>query len=186
MIFNKHSKTIEGFSNYNIDTEGRIFNRNGKELKQTVNRDGYSMVKLCNNGYEKNCSVHRLVAEAFIPNPHNKETINHKDGVKTNNSISNLEWSTYGENEKHAYATKLRKSYLTNNDRIKGARISGQQSSKAVEVLETGEIYPSVRDCAEHLNCDPGAISKCCNGQLNKHHGYHFNFCSLEEDQYAI
>lgn len=186
MIFNKHSKVIKGFSNYNINTEGKVFNKNGREIKQTVNRNGYPMVKLCDNGYEKNCSVHRLVAETFIPNPENKQTVNHKDGNKLNNQIDNLEWSTYSENEKHAYDHNLRKSYLTDKDRIKGAYISGQQSSKAVEVIETGEIFASVRDCAESLDCDPGAISKCCNGKSNKHHGYHFAFCSIEEDQYAI
>lgn len=186
MIFNKRSKEIKGFVDYTIDTEGKILNKKGNELKQTINRDGYAMVKLCDNGYEKNCSVHRLVAETFLPNPDNKKTVNHKDGNKTNNKVENLEWATYSENEKHAYKHNLRKSHLTNDDRKNGAHISGEQSSRPVKVVETGDIFPSVRDCAKILDCDPGAISKCCNGKASKHHGYRFTFCELEEGIYDI
>lgn len=176
MNFNRYSKTISDFSDYTVSSDGRVFNKNKHELKQTINRGGYSMVKLCRNGYEKTCSVHRLVAEAYIPNPENKKTVNHIDGNKLNNDVSNLEWATCGENLKHAYAKGLKKSYLTNDDRVKGVSTSKEKSRKSVFVKETGMIYESVRDCAKQTGFDAGAISKCCNGLAKQHHNHHFSF----------
>ena len=65
------------------------------------------MVTLCKDSKLFNASIHRLVADAFIENPYNKPCINHIDGNKRNNDISNLEWCTYGENALHAYKTGL-------------------------------------------------------------------------------
>ena len=176
MNFNRHSKIIDDFPKYIVTDDGRIFNGKHHEMKQTVNRDGYSMVMLSDEGRRKNCSVHRLVAEAFIPNPENKRTVNHKDTNKMNNDVRNLEWNTHGENEKHAYDNKLRKSYLTDEHRKNGSKISGDISKRPVCVNEINKVYSSIRECAEQTGCDPGAISKCCNGIANKHHGYTFTF----------
>lgn len=76
-------------------------------LKIRISKQGYKMVSLCKQYTVFNASVHRLVAEAFIPNPEHKETINHIDGNKLNNAISNLEWATQHENNLHAYRTGL-------------------------------------------------------------------------------
>ena len=73
----------------------------------TGNR-GYLFIVLSKLGKQKTFILHRLVALAFIPNPLNKRTINHKNGIKTHNSINNLEWNTYSENNQHAIDTKLR------------------------------------------------------------------------------
>lgn len=181
MGYDKHSKAVINFPNYTVRTDGKVFNKNEHELKQTVNRDGYSMVKLCNKGYEKNCLVHRLVAEAFIPNPDNKRTVNHIDGNKTNNDISNLEWCTHSENEKHAYANSLRRSYLTYSDRKNGAVISKEKRRKPVKVIETGIIYPSVLDCAKDLGCYTNGVAGCCNGIYKQHHNYHFEWAKEEQ-----
>lgn len=78
----------------------------GKRLKQAIN-NGYARVALKNNGELKNCLVHRLVAQAFIPNPKNKPQVNHKDGNKLNNHVSNLEWVTPKENLQHAVSNGL-------------------------------------------------------------------------------
>ena len=68
----------------------------------------YFMISLCKNGKAKKFLVHRLVAKAFIPNPLNKEQVNHKDGNVHNNVVDNLEWCTNAENTKHAYENYLR------------------------------------------------------------------------------
>ena len=74
-------------------------------LKNTLFGTGYLCVPLTKNGTRKNYQVHRLVAQAFIPNPENKRTVNHKDSDKTNNCVENLEWHTHKENVNHSWKT---------------------------------------------------------------------------------
>ena len=144
MNFIKHLLPISDFPGYKVDNLGNVYNKDHKKLHQQINRSGYCMVKLCRNGYEKLCSVHRLVADAFFDGDHDGLEVNHIDGNKQNNRLSNLEWCDRSYNLKHSYEHNLRKSHLTHEDRKKGARISGLKKSKPVRVIETGIIYPSV------------------------------------------
>ena len=82
----------------------------GRVLKQRINPGGYCYVGLRKNGTKATFALHQLVAQVFIPNPDNKRTVNHIDGNKLNNSVTNLEWSTYSENLEHAYKTGLRRA----------------------------------------------------------------------------
>lgn len=82
---------------------GRMDNRKGKLLKPKIDRYGYETVVLTKDGIRKNYTIHKLVALAFIPNPENKKTVNHKDGNKLNNNVSNLEWATEKENQNHKW-----------------------------------------------------------------------------------
>ena len=94
--------------NYFIFTDGSIFNATtNHELKQYKDKDGYPTVCLSNKGKHWTIHVHRLVALTFIPNPLNKPEVNHIDGNKSNNDISNLEWVTGSENVRHAYLNGL-------------------------------------------------------------------------------
>ena len=86
---------------------GRLDNRKGKQLRSSVDKDGYERVVLTKDGIRKTYLVHRLVATAFIPNPENKTTINHIDGNKRNNNVSNLEWATEKENQNHKWKNGL-------------------------------------------------------------------------------
>jgi hypothetical protein len=109
-------KNIEGYNgDYQVSDMGRIRTRNNRWgvtdkyriLKQNKQRDGYHLVRLYLNSQQSDCLVSRLVANAFIPNPKNKKEVNHKDGNKSNNSASNLNWSTRSENMKHAFEMGL-------------------------------------------------------------------------------
>lgn len=97
---------IRNHPNYLISSNGDVRNvKTDKFLKNSRSGNGYLTCFV--DG--KNELLHRLLAETFIPNPDNLPCINHKDGNKLNNTLSNLEWCTYGENEKHAYKTGLKK-----------------------------------------------------------------------------
>ena len=97
---------------YQVSNLGRVRSKNrldgsgnkrkGMVRKLNPQKDGYIHVNLCKSGKVKHIGVHRLVAQAFIPNPQNKPQVNHIDGDKANNHLSNLEWSTRSENMIHA------------------------------------------------------------------------------------
>lgn len=97
-----------GFDKYCVCPSGKIYSlRSGKFLIPVVQKTGYCQVTLSQDGVKKGFLVHRLIAEALIPNPENKPTVNHEDGNKQNNSVNNLTWMTYQENTHHAYITGL-------------------------------------------------------------------------------
>lgn len=99
-------KRIKGFEDYLIYSDGRVYSeKTGKFLKPHIDKDGYLIVHLCNCGVKK-VRVHRLVAEAFIPNPENKPFIDHIDTERSNNDISNLRWVTAKENNNNPITLK--------------------------------------------------------------------------------
>ena len=113
-------KDIEGFEGfYQVSNLGRIKSLGGwcgsskrKEKIRTLNhtKDGYLKVRLMYQGKDITCRVHRLVAKAFIPNPNNFETVNHKDGNKEINKVENLEWCDRDYQMEHAYKMRLKTS----------------------------------------------------------------------------
>ena len=94
---------------YLVSNYGRVKIINGKILNQSYDSKGYLKVSLYKNKIRKCIKVHRLVALTFIENPDNKSQVNHKDGNKENNNVSNLEWTTCKENIEHAYKNNLAK-----------------------------------------------------------------------------
>jgi hypothetical protein len=95
-------------TNHEISSFGRFRNRTTRRiLKGQYNDWGYKRYRTTVNYKKFNVSEHRMVAEAFIPNPENKPTVNHINGIKDDNRIENLEWATQSENNRHAYRTGL-------------------------------------------------------------------------------
>ena len=103
-------KSVENYENlYEVSSLGNIRKTDGKILSANKNNK-YCQVELRKNTKAKTSLIHRLVAEAFLPNPENKKCVNHINGIKTDNRIFNLEWVTHGENNSHAIQTGLKKS----------------------------------------------------------------------------
>ena len=137
-------KQIQGFDNYEISTDGQIRNKKiGKTLKQRKDSNGYLLVNLCRNSKVQTFRVHRLVAQTFIPNPQNKQTVNHKDHNRQNNHVENLEWATHEE--------QCNKTWK--KDRSKKVMIIDEKSCKVT-------ICQSVKQCAEYLEVKQPTISK--------------------------
>ena len=101
-------KEIEGYENYHIYDDGRLWSCKGKGrfLKPSINKWGYKHVLLYKNRKRKSVKVHRLVAVAFIPNPENKPQVDHIDQCRTNNHLSNLRWATNSENQQNTGKSK--------------------------------------------------------------------------------
>lgn len=104
-------KQIANYPGYEVSNMGNIRSlkyRKPRILKYELIGRGYPSITLCKNGIKKQCTTHRIVAEHFIPNPENKDMCNHINGIKTDNRVENLEWSTVSENNYHAYAAGLK------------------------------------------------------------------------------
>ena len=102
-------RTVPDYENYQISNFGRVkslWKSKAKILKPAF-CNGYLRVDLCKDGKQKLFRVHRLIAQAFIPNPEGKPQVNHKDGHPMNNYVENLEWATSSENQRHAFDTGL-------------------------------------------------------------------------------
>ena len=163
-------KSIAGYEGlYEVSDLGRVKSLwYGKEkiLKPQKDSSGYLLVGLCKNGHKKKTLVHRIVAEAFIPNPKGLATVNHKDEVKTNNTVSNLEWMSREDNV--AYSQPHR------------AKRSVQMFDKSTgELLAT---FPSINEAERVTGINKGNISSCCLGKYKSAGGYIWGFTTLGID----
>ena len=101
IIINEAWRSVDGFLNYQVSNIGNVRNaNNGKILKPQLQK-GYLHVRLSDDSKQTTCSIHRLVAKAFIVNPENKPQVDHVDNNKVNNSANNLRWATAQENSRN-------------------------------------------------------------------------------------
>jgi hypothetical protein len=145
---------------YAIDECGKVWSyRRKKYLKHFSSNTGYPQVSLNLNGSKKTYFVHRLVAEAFLPNPENKPQVHHIDGDRTNPSLSNLQWTTPKEN---------------NNDDIH--KENCKCNCKKVYCVEAKKVYDSQTAAAREMGLSPSRISECCRGITKTAGGLHWQF----------
>jgi hypothetical protein len=163
-------RDINGYEGlYQASDEGRVKSlRFGKEkiLKARDDGHGYFQVGLFKDGKQVFKRVHRLVAEAFLPNPNNYKEINHKDEDKTNNSVENLEWCD----------RKYNINYGTGVQRRAEKQINDPKRSKRVDQIDmvSGEVirqWASTAECGRN-GYDQGAVSRCARGKLKQFKGY--------------
>lgn len=156
-------KDIEGYEGlYQVSSWGRVRSvfRYYKILRGLKTTNGYLRVALCKNGKTKFHSVHRVVAQAFIPNPQNKPQVNHIDENKDNNHVENLEWCTAKENTNHG----------THNLRV------SKTKSKPIICIETGIEYYGTCECARQMGLHQSVITHVLKGKRKTTGGYTFKY----------
>lgn len=170
-------RDIAGFEGkYQVSNFGRVrslsYNKTGrtKVLSTRESNCGYCMVNIQVNAKSKGFLVHRLVAQAFIPNNFNKPEVNHINGNKLDNRVENLEWVTGRENVRHYHHVLCDKPFM-----LPSGRGVGWQR-KPVICVETGERYDSISSAAKAMGVCERAISRLLNNPSNRHtvKGYHW------------
>lgn len=160
---------------------GGVAIRKGRVLKQVITKWGYNLVSLCKNGTKKQLSVHRIVANSFLENKELKPQVNHKNGIKTDNSLDNLEWCTSFENMQHAVKTKLYVVKSGKQSHMFGK--TGFQSNVSKRIIQynlNGEIiriHGSIKQAALEINGCSSSISLCCRGKIKTSSNYKWSYC---------
>lgn len=173
---------IKDFDGYYVDTEGQVYStrknggyhRNMTPLQLRKDKDGYFEVGLYRNKKRYFRRVHRLVAEAFVPNPEHLPQINHIDGNKQNNHVSNLEWCTCSENMLHAFRVLNKKPNITTNIPI---RVTNKQNG-------TELYFNSIKDCAYYLHMSHEHLGRILAGKCDitkwrKGKQYKVEYCNM-------
>lgn len=144
---------------YEVDTEGNVYSlRFNRKLSPKNNWDGYLRIQLWDHGKCRFVAIHRLIAEAFVPNPDNKPLINHKNGNKQDNRAENLEWCTQQENIRHAWSEGLSKKHHN-------------YSRPVIQYSKDGSLikhWSSQMDAERALGIYHNNICRCCKCNRDK------------------
>ncbi len=167
---------VRGIDRYVNCGKNGIRLQKGQNLVQSENKKGYLRVRVSKSRKEKyTLSVHRLVAEAFIPNPQKLPQVNHKDGNKKNNCVQNLEWCNNSYNQIHACKTGLNNhsTYDAGRPKKKVAQIDNVTNTVIA-------IFNSISNAAKETNNHSRLINKVCKGERKHTGGYKWIFATKE------
>ena len=141
--------------------QGARFVNQYKILGTKVNKFGYKEVALSKDGITKTVLLHRLIAIHFVPNPDNLPVVNHKNGIKTDNRIENLEWVTRSQNTKHAYVNNLGAFRDFSNAGIKAMNENTQYVSILLVAPDGQELqFESAREASKHLGTTNDEVTR--------------------------
>lgn len=158
-------KQIEGYPHLLVSRTGQVWTTTyNRLLKPHISNRGYLRIGLNKDKVIKTVGVHRLVAEAFIPNPDNLPTVDHIDGNKLNNNVENLQWLSHSDN--------CRKSFK-----------SASKRNKPIFCVETGTVYKSKAEAARKLHIPSAIMSSLLKGEFPSYHGLHFVYCDDYQKQ---
>lgn len=170
-------KDIPGFPNYQVSNLGNVKNIKRDKIKEPGNDShGYLKVDLYKNSKRTTRKIHRLVANAFLPEDPKRTDINHKDSNKHNNVVTNLERCTKSENMKHAYKNGLNKPHASYG-MLGKKNPNGGGPKRPVMIVETGQIFKSQSECERFLGGTKSShVNDCLRGRQNTFRGYHFKY----------
>ena len=185
---------IRGYPNYLIEPDGRVFSKfSNKYLKFNEKKNHYYSVELFNENGSKRLSVHRLVADAYLPNPNNYPMVNHKDENPHNNSVDNLEWCTAKYNMNYGNCQKKKSAsidYTKPIYRERAIRNSMNRRKPILQFTKDGEFvarHESAADAIRSLGVNFAHITEVAKGKRPSDHGYIWKYersDDLSEYQY--
>ena len=149
-----------------VESSGKRRKHRGKIISLHANKHGYYTRNLYVDGKITAVQIHRLVATAFIPNPGKLPQVNHKNGIKTDNRVDNLEWVSRSENALHAVYALGKCSF----------------APKMVMLVEKDWVFPSIEVAARKTGLNATSISSACNGKNKTSGGFHWKFVTFFSD----
>lgn len=161
-------------TNYEVSDTGEVRNRKTGKVLRLQNQNGYLHCTLAIDKKSRRFRVHRLVAEAFVPNPENKPFVNHIDGNRTHNEVSNLEWVTPSENTRHAVDSGL---------------FQNGKNRAVVQYTMNGEkllTFQSITEAANETNTSATKIVLCCQRKRRSSNDFQWRYADDKQDVVRI